>query len=490
MNVQPMRARLRQVLALITLGAAAVVHAQSHSHQHGQERAQGTTGNSAEFYAARTKVMQANPELRNSIMRGGAFSSEFSAAIANRMYSRTDAAAIADAKAKLQVEQHGPGTWLLRLPFVNIAVFETKAGLVLVDSGYAPAGPALLEALRTLSKKPVHTIIFSHYHADHAFGAWALLEAGMKPQIIAEERFIEQMEYDMLTHGVIARNNNQYPEDVPKSWSDAIRPTKTYHKQMKLKIGGEVFELYHSRGETEDHTWVHVPGRQIIVTADLFQDFLPNAGNGKRRQRYAGEWAQTLRHMASLKPQKLLPMHGPAVTNPAEIQRRLPQQALMLETIVKQVVDGLNNGERRDLVVDRVALPADLAKEHDARETYVSARDVGRMVVKEMSGWWDDVPSNWDPAPLSEQARELALLAGGADKLLQRALALPQEQSALAIKLADWAWLADEQNPQTLRDCLKVYARHVSQPKPTQEATIYAEHMIRLQQRLDELERP
>ncbi|MEI6064195.1 MAG: MBL fold metallo-hydrolase, partial [Pseudanabaena sp. ELA748] len=91
-------------------------------------------------------------------------------AIANKMYSRTDEAAIADARTKLKVEVHGPRTWLLRLPFVNIAVFETDAGLVLVDSGYAPAGPALRETLQKLSAKPVHTIIHSHYHADHAWG--------------------------------------------------------------------------------------------------------------------------------------------------------------------------------------------------------------------------------------------------------------------------------------------------------------------------------
>lgn len=40
--------------------------------------------------------------------------------------------------------------------------------------------------------------------------------------------------------------------------------------------------------------WVAVPGRKIVSSVDYFQGFLPNAGNGKRRQRYPEEWARPL----------------------------------------------------------------------------------------------------------------------------------------------------------------------------------------------------
>jgi len=225
----------------------------------------------------------------------------------------------------------------------------------------------------------------------------------------------------------------------------------------------------------------------VVVSADYFQGFLPNAGNGKRRQRYPEEWAQALREMAALKPKLLLPMHGPALTDAAEIQDRLPAQASMLDSIAKQVVDGLNAGGRRDLVIDRVALPPELAKRADARPLYVSAKDIGRMVVKEHSGWWDDIPSHWDPAPVAAEAREIAALAGGPLKLIQRALALAGTNPALASHLADWAWLADEQDRAVVQGALEIYARRVAQALPTQEALVYAEHMARLQLKLNEL---
>lgn len=455
------------------------------ANAHDQDDRGGSGAKSPAVLAARAQVFKANPQMVKSIMEGGGFGTELSYAVANSMYSRTDQNAIAEARARLKVEAMAPRTWLLRFPIVNVVVFETDEGLVLVDSGYAPAGPALAETLKQLSNKPLHTVILTHFHADHAFGAWALMD--QKPRVVTEQRFIAQMELDMRSNGLIARNNQQSLADVPRTWADAVRPTQTFQDKTTLKIGGEDFVLTHARGETEDQIWVAVPGRKIVASADYFQGFLPNAGNGKRRQRYPEEWAQALRDMAALKPQLLLPAHGPAITKPEEIQDRLPAQAQMLDSISRQVVTGLNSGARRDQVIEKVALPPELARRSDARELYVSARDIGRMVVSEYSGWWDDIPSHWRPAPLAHEARELVQLAGGARQVIRRATALANRDPELASHLADWAWYADSDDPEVAQGALNVYARRVAKPLPTQEVLVYAEHMVRLQLRLNEL---
>jgi len=71
-----------------------------------------------------------------------------------------------------------PRTRHIRLPIVNAVLFETDDGLVLVDTGMAPAGPALLDAIRGVSDAPIHAVLYTHGHVDHAFGTWVLLEAG------------------------------------------------------------------------------------------------------------------------------------------------------------------------------------------------------------------------------------------------------------------------------------------------------------------------
>ena len=466
------------VLALAAAGVSA----------HDDEKDSLRNADPAKLAAARAAVAREHPALMRSITRGGSFSSEFSQAIANNMYSRTDAAAIADARAKLQVESHGPRTWLLRLPFVNIAVFETDEGLVLIDSGYAPAGPALRETLKKISDKPLHTIVHTHYHADHAWGAWALMDMGPgggQPRIVTTEAFIDQLIQDLRSHGLTARYNQQ--KTMPRSWDEAIRPTLTFSGKTTLTVGGESFTLTHARGETEDQLWVSVPSRRIVVSADYYQGFMPNAGNGRRRQRYVEDWAQALRQMAALNPQRVLTMHGPALVGEPQVQDKLVAHAMLLESIAEQTVKGLNAGLRRDQAVERVEVAPELSRRDDLKPDYVSVRDIARMVAKQYGGWWDDVPSHWNPAPLAAQARAIASLAGGARPLIERAKAISRDDPAVAASLADWAWLAAPDDALVLQGALDVYGARIRDDTTTQEALVYLEHMIRLKLRLGEL---
>ncbi|RJG09594.1 alkyl sulfatase dimerization domain-containing protein, partial [Massilia cavernae] len=299
----------------------------------------------------------------------------------------------------------------------------------------------------------------------------------------------QQLAYDMKSFGLIARNNQQALADVPRKMDDAILPTLTFNDKVSLPIGGEEFVLTHARGETEDQLWVSVPSRKLVVTADYYQNFLPNAGNGKRRQRYPDQWAKALRDMAALKPERMLPMHGAALADAADIKDRLVAHADILDSITTQVVDGLNAGLRRDQAVERVRLAPALAERDDAREDYVSVKDVARMVAQQYGGWWDDMPSHWNPAPVADEAREVAALAGGARKLVQRARAIVKANPALAAQLADWAWLAAPDDAVVLKGVLDVYGGRIGPDTTTQEALVYREHMIRLKMRIAELAR-
>lgn len=431
--------------------------------------------------AARAAVAGDSPRLVQAIRRGGAFSSEFSQVIANRMYSRVDLQAMDDARAKLKVEAHGPRTWLLRLPFVNIAVFETDEGLVLVDAGYAPAGPALRDALKALSSKPVHTIVYTHFHADHAWGAWTLLDmgpGGARPRIVATEAFVDQLRQDLRSHGFMQRANQQLV--VPRTMSDAVLPSLTIQGRTTLEIGGENFVLVPARGETEDQLWVSVPSRRVVASADYYQGFLPNAGNGWRRQRFVEDWAEALRQMAALAPARVLSAHGPALTTAEEAKDKLLAHAAVLQSIADQAVQGVNEGLRPDQVVERVTLAPELAGRADLKPDYVTARDIARMVVRQYTGWYDGVPSRWNPAPLAAQARAIAALAGGAVPLIERARAMVAEDAAVAASLADWAWLAAPTDRQVLLGAYEVYQRRVRDDTTTQEALTYLEHLVRL----------
>lgn len=445
---------------------------------------------SVEKFELRKELMTQYPNVL-SVLTSNAnagFGGDQSVSIANHMYSRTNAEAIADARAKLKVESHGKGTWLLRLPYVNIAVFETTEGLVLVDAGYAPAGPVLLETLRKLSNKPVNTIIITHHHADHGFGAWSLLEAGEKPRIITTKEYLAEMDLDTRTANYsMVHLNSQDPRDVPRKLEEAILPTETFVGQKTLKIGDDEFVLTHARGESADQLWVNVPTRKIVVSADYWQPFLLNAGNGKRRQRYVAEWAQALRDMAAAKPDMLLPMHGPALTSATEVQDKLLASADMLSSAVDQVIAGLNADKRPDEIVASVQLPEKLRGRKDMAETYVRFKNIASMVLKEYGGWWNGIPSEWDPASREAFSKQIVAMSGGVDKVNAQIKQLSKTNPALACQLADIAFFAAPSNKDVLQTALDAYAQRIQPGMPTQELTVYTHHMLDLKSKLKQV---
>lgn len=441
-----------------------------------------------EWFKLQREVVQRYPHIGEAMgsSRHDGFGGDASRAIANRMASRDNPAALADARKMLKVESIGEGTWFLRWPWVNSVVFETDEGLVLVDTGHAPAGPALVDTLEKLSDKPVHTVIFSHHHLDHAYGAWALERLDESPRIIAHESFLHEMGLDVrLANYTNALLNNQHPDDVPRSLEEMVLPTETFAGKRKvLTIGGEEFILNHARGETDDHLWVHVPGRDLVVSGDLHQPFLPNAGNGKRRQRHLQEWADALREMAALEPEVLLPLHGPLISGEAQVQEKLDVVASALESVVEQVVAGLNSGLPKHAIIESVRLPEELAGHPDLDTYYNTVSDVAKMAVREYSGWWDGIPGNWAPAPRAEQGRAIVDLAGGMDALVAHTRKLLESDPALAAHFADWAYAAQPEDPRALQLGLDVYARRIRPGTPVNQIGVYVQHMAELLWRL------
>ena len=70
-----------------------------------------------------------------------------------------------------------PRTWF-QSQLSGVTGFETDEGLVLVDSGLHRLAPRLAALLRQKTQAPVHTVIFTQGHVDHAFGVGAFLAPG------------------------------------------------------------------------------------------------------------------------------------------------------------------------------------------------------------------------------------------------------------------------------------------------------------------------
>ncbi len=427
------------------------------------------------------------PDVMKHMARQDGFGGPSSPPIARAMLSDAPEL-VAEATAKMTVQAMGKGTWLVRFPYVNVALIETRSGLVLFDTGYAAVGPALVELIPTLSSKPLTHIVVSHVHVDHAYGWPALKAKWPKAKTITSDLYPAMAAKEVRLGGSIGRLNNQPLQLQPATVDRLPKPDMVFRDRLSLKIGGERFELFHAPGETEEQIWMALPGRGAIFTADYYQGFLPNAGNGKRIMRHVDEWAAALRSMASQRPQYLMTMHGAGVDNKAEVSRRLTILAEALEHVSEETVRRLNAGERKDAIAATISWPEKFANEPTLNPEYNRPEDISRMVSMRWTGWWDGIPGHFAALPFETEAREAIRLAGGIDALDRRAREILPTDPKLAARLADWALFGASDNATALRLAVDVYmARIAEKDMPVQEGIVYFDHASKARAKLEKL---
>jgi len=134
----------------------------------------------------------------------------------------------------------------------NVALFITDTGVVVVDTKLAGWGQAILDKIKTVTSKPVTTIINTHTHGDHTgnndlFGTTV----------------------DIITH----ENTKANMEKMDAFKGDKVRflPKKTYKDKMSLGAGKDRVDLYYfGAGHTNGDTWVVFPALRVVHAGDLF----------------------------------------------------------------------------------------------------------------------------------------------------------------------------------------------------------------------------
>jgi alkyl sulfatase BDS1-like metallo-beta-lactamase superfamily hydrolase len=341
-------------------------------------------------------------------------------------------------------EEIAPGVFFVHA-FANVTVVRTGRGLVLVDTANYVARDRTFASVRAIDPSPVHAAIYTHGHADHAFGLPPFIteaaERGWpRPRIIGHRSVAGRFDRYRATAGYNGLiNARQF--SIATSWpTEYDYPDTVYDLALRFEADDVTLELRHARGETDDATWVWWPERRILWTGDLFIWVAPNAGNPQKVQRYAAEWAAALREMAARGPELLIPGHGLPIVGADRVQQALTDTADWLDSLVSQTLALMNAGASLEQVLHEVCPPAHLAERRYLQPVYDEPDYVVRNLWRLYGGWYDGVPAHLKPAPEAEIGREIATLAGGIDGLIARARALAGEgRLALASHLIDWS---------------------------------------------------
>jgi len=339
--------------------------------------------------------------------------------------------------------------------FANTYALRTGAGLILIDPGFTHTSTAVRTSVRAWSDEPLRVAIYTHGHADHAFGLGAFLDAGERPEIIAQERCVARFERYRRMHGLNARiNQRQFALPTPIFPERFEPPTLLARDRLVQRIGDVTVEVEAAKGETDDALWVWIPERRAVFTGDLVIWQAPNCGNPQKVQRYPEEWAEALEAIAGREAEWLFPGHGLAVHGRTAVRLILMDTARYLRVLVDEVRRRMNAGETAEEIFHAVEPDPELATRPYLRATYDHPKFIVRNLLRLWGGWWNGNAAELLPAPPARQAAEIAKLAGGVAAIVKRGreLLLAGEPTTAA-HLVEWATRAEPSNrsAQTLK---------------------------------------
>ncbi|MBN1498004.1 MAG: MBL fold metallo-hydrolase, partial [Spirochaetes bacterium] len=290
-----------------------------------------------------------------------------------------------------------------------------------------------------ITRLPVRAIIYTHFHADHIFGA-AEFADGSSPEIYAHEttdylaeRFVSETSpiigvRSMRMFGTYLDKNAVVNAGIGPflSFGGAelgyIKPTKTYRDRMKLSIAGIRIELIHAPGETDDQTYVWLPDKKTLISADNLYKAFPNLYTIRGTWfRSLKNWYRSVDIIRDLRPRYLVPCHGRPESGEDNIHRIATDYRDAIQYVHDQSLRGINRGMTPDDLADFVKLPPRLAASPYLQEFYGKVSWSARAMFGGNLGWFSGDSADLHPLPPREEARMMADIAGGAEKLLDHA---------------------------------------------------------------------
>jgi glyoxylase-like metal-dependent hydrolase (beta-lactamase superfamily II) len=372
--------------------------------------------------------------------------------------------------------------------FVNTYALRTRDGLVLVDPGFTHTSGSVHECVRRWSDAPLRVALYTHGHVDHAFGLRAFLDAGERPEIVAQAECAARFHRYGVMHGWNARiNQRQFALPQPIFPERFDPPTLYVRDRLTQRLGPLTLVYTAGKGETDDALWVWVPERRWLFTGDFIIWQAPNCGNPQKVQRYPEEWAQALEAMAGCEAEWLFPGHGLAVHGRDAVRTVLTETARYLRVLVDEVRRRMNAGEMPEDIFHAVEPDPQLATRPYLRATYDHPKFIVRNLLRLWGGWWNGNAADLLPATPARQAAEVARLAGGVAAVVARGRALLAEGDATtAAHLAEWATRADPADGAAQALKRDVYGRRLEEAESLMARGIFRAAMHDAQRALGE----
>jgi len=212
--------------------------------------------------------------------------------------------------------------------------------VVLIDTRPTPRmARDFLADIRSVTDKPIRTIVLTHYHAVRVLGASAF---GEVEQIIASQGTMDwirergQADFD----SEVGRFPRLFAgvEEVP----GLTQPTRTFERELTLDLGNRQVHLKClGRGHSGGDTVAWLPDCGVLFSGDVVE----NRCGVYAGDAYIQDWAGTLDAVAALRPRVLVPGRGAVVRGEAACAEAIALTQAFLSTLLGSVREGMAAGE-------------------------------------------------------------------------------------------------------------------------------------------------
>jgi cyclase len=188
----------------------------------------------------------------------------------------------------VQVDKIRDNLYVMKGGGGNSIVFITTTGVVVVDTKNPGWGQPLLDGIKTVTDKPITTIINTHTHGDHVSGN---VEFPANVEVVTHENTKKNMEA-MRPASFVAPAAGGPPPNIFVQNNGRGMPKRTYKDSLTIGRGADQIELhYFGRAHTNGDTFVLFPSLRVMHAADVFPNQGPpgmDSNNGGSGVEFAG----------------------------------------------------------------------------------------------------------------------------------------------------------------------------------------------------------
>ncbi|WP_274903360.1 alkyl/aryl-sulfatase [Psychrobacter sp. DAB_AL62B] len=349
-----------------------------------------------------------------------------------------------------------PGIYQLRgFDLSNMTLIKGDSGWIVVDplTSKETARYAFDFAMEHLAKRYPNTtnisaVLFTHSHIDHFGGVLGIVSqqdiAQKNIPVIAPAGFMEEATSENIIAGnaMLRRATYMFGKDLARDrfghvdtglgkgpafgeFSIATPTQLISGTPTDLKIDGIDFQFqYTPESEAPAEFTFYLPKYKAFGGAELVSRNMHNLYTLRgAKVRDALKWSDYIEEARNLfgDADIYFASHHWPMWGQEQIQTFLKQQRDTYKFIHDQSVRRMNKGMTPGEIAEDMTLPPNLSQVFSNREYYGTIKHNARAVYQNYLGWYDANPAHLDPLPDPQRATAYVKLAGGGEKVLEKA---------------------------------------------------------------------